>query len=144
MKNKFNNFVTKTVWYTKRVIVVMGVLCLTGWGVYVGSKFAPTKVMAIDKPVYIVATSTAPVMARVARCESGSSQTKNGQVQLHINKNGSVDIGKYMINLQVWGATATKMGYDLTKESDNEAFAMWLYENKGTQDWSASFNCWYK
>ena len=112
---------------------------------FVWNKVNPVTVYAEKTVVQVVtATTTAPVLERIAKCESGGNQMKNGQVQINVNKNGSVDIGKYMINLTIWGKTATKMGYDLTKQSDNESFAEWLYLNKGTGDWSASQSCWYK
>lgn len=141
---RFQIFKMKLVKTIKRTFVVMGLFAGLGWAYYFGSMFAPVRVQAIDKPVYVIATGTAPVLERIAKCESGGSQTENGQIQINVNKNGSVDIGKFQINLTTWGKTATKMGYDLTKESDNEAFARWIYENKGTQDWSASQHCWYK
>jgi hypothetical protein len=65
----------------------------------------------------------------------------NGQVLIHVNNNGTVDIGIAQIN-SIWFATATKLGYDLTKEKDNIAFAEWLYENKGTSAWDSSRANW--
>lgn len=92
----------------------------------------------------------AAVLARIADCESGNGKPKtatqyeNGQVLMRANKNGTIDIGKWQINLTYWGKKATELGYDLTKETDNEKMATWIYENKGTSDWSASQKCWYK
>jgi len=71
-------------------------------------------------------------MARIAKCESGNSHyDKNGQVLI----NKSRDVGRYQINVQVWGKKATELGYDLYNEKDNEAFALWLFENKGSEPW---------
>lgn len=85
----------------------------------------------------------APVMERIFKAESGGHHyAKNGQVLMHINENGTVDIGIAQINLQVWGATATKLGYDLTKEADNKKFAIWLYLNHGTAPWDSSGKNW--
>ena len=86
-----------------------------------------------------------PVMQRIAQCESGNRQfAKNGQVITNGNKNGSVDIGKFQINLSIWGAKATELGLDLTKEEDNTNFALYLYENLGTEPWVWSKHCWNK
>jgi hypothetical protein len=126
-------------------LAVTAVMAIGGWGMYFGANYFPKTTYAEKEVIKeVLVSTTTPVLQRIAKCESNNSQTKNGQVQIHVNTNGSVDIGKYMVNLQVWGATATKMGYDLTNEKDNEAFAKWLYENKGTEDWSASQKCWYK
>lgn len=88
----------------------------------------------------------APVLEKIAKCESSGSQyQKNGQVVLSANKNGSVDVGKYQINVTIWGKQATKLGYDLTKPEDNRAMAEYLYLNYGTEPWShTSGTCWTK
>ena len=83
-----------------------------------------------------------PVLQRIANCESNDSHyDKNGQVLMRSNTNKSVDVGRYQIN-SVWFSKATELGLDITKESDNEEMAKWIYENKGTGDWSSSANCW--
>lgn len=87
----------------------------------------------------------APVLDRIAKCESsGSQDAKNGQITYHSNSDGSIDVGKYQINIKYYGAVATKLGLDLTKEDDNRKMAEWIYLNRGTSDWSASANCWNK
>jgi hypothetical protein len=84
-----------------------------------------------------------PVMKRIAECESGNRQyADNGQVITNGNKNGSVDIGRFQINLSIWGETATELGYDLTKEEDNTNFALYLFENYGSEPWIWSKKCW--
>lgn len=91
-----------------------------------------------------------PVLERIADCESGNgtkgsaSHYEGGQVLMRANKNGTIDIGKYQVNEHYWGAKATALGLDLTKEADNKKMAEWIYANKGTTDWSASQKCWYK
>lgn len=87
--------------------------------------------------------SPTPVMERIAKCESGGTHYRNGQVIYNANSNKTVDIGIYQIN-SIWNKKATELGYDLTKEKDNIAFAMWLYKNQGTGAWSASAKCWNK
>lgn len=83
-----------------------------------------------------------PIMQRIAKCESGGIHKKNGQVIFNSNTNKTVDIGKYQIN-SIWNKKATELGLDLTIEKDNEAFAMYLYKNYGTEPWSSSkASCW--
>ena len=88
-------------------------------------------------------TEIPPVMQRIAECESnGSHYAPSGQVVTNGNSNGTVDIGIYQINLYYWSDKATELGYDLTKEEDNIAFAMYLYHNHGTEAWIWSKKCW--
>src|SRR5258708_4413140 len=96
-----------------------------GWAIH-GNTLSATNQITVAQH------TTAPVMERIMKAESGAHQynTNNGQVLIHVNNNGTVDIGIAQIN-SIWFATATKLGYDLTKEKDNIAFAEWLYENKG-------------
>jgi hypothetical protein len=86
-----------------------------------------------------------PVMDRIAKCESGNSHIdpKTGQVYMVANTNKTVDVGKYMIN-SVWHKKAKELGFDITKEVDNEKMAYWIYENMGTEAWVYSKHCWNK
>lgn len=90
-------------------------------------------------PVTIEVVRKAPVLDRIAKCESGGSHLdKNGQVIINTTR----DAGKYQINVPIWGKKATELGYNLMIEEDNEAFAHWLYENYGTEPWIHSAKCW--
>ena len=97
-----------------------------------------------------IQTAPSPVLDRIADCESGNgtkgsaSQFKNGQVVMRANTNGTIDIGKYQVNLTYWGKQATALHLDLTKEADNKAMAEYIYANVGTGPWSSSSNCWNK
>lgn len=122
---------------------IVGLFVLVGSvsaGVY--RQLSPVTVYA-DKEVIKEVEAPAPVMDRIAKCESNNSHYKNGQVLIKPNVNGTVDIGRYQVN-SVWNKKATEMGLDLTKEADNKTFAMWIYKNRGTQDWYSSVNCWSK
>lgn len=100
----------------------------------------PITVEAI-KEVPVEVETPSPVMERIAKCESGGRHTHNGQVVFNANSNDSVDIGLFQIN-SLWSKKATELGYNLTIEKDNRAFAMYLYKNFGTSPWSASSKCW--
>lgn len=122
------------------------------WSFVIGSIIVVYKVGGIMNPATIYTKAevikevevSAPIMERIAFCESGGKHwDKNGQVLMRSNSNRSVDIGKFQINT-VWFTKATELGLDLTKEKDNEAMALWIYKNRGTGDWSSSSNCWKK
>lgn len=147
-----NQYEKKSVWgrfkswmwvQTKRVMIIA---LLIGSGYVVAFvHISKAEVEFVDREVIKeVEVSRIPaVMERIAKCESGGTHYRNGQVIFNGNTNKSVDIGKYQIN-SVWNATATKMGLDLTKEKDNEAFAMHIYHTRGTEDWYSSKACWNK
>lgn len=85
-----------------------------------------------------------PIMDRIAYCESSNSQfDSTGQVLVRPNTNHTVDIGKYQIN-SVWNKKATELHLNLFLEQDNKTMAYWIYNNRGTQDWLASYKCWSK
>ena len=123
-----------------KVLIIGSLASVAIFGaIFYGKSQVPTIIYAVQEK------GTTPVLDRIAKCESGGSQyDKNGQVIVKANTNGSVDIGRYQINLRIWGAKAKELGLDLSKEKDNETFALWLYENKGTGDWAPSYKCWAK
>lgn len=82
-----------------------------------------------------------PILQKIAKCESRKGHYENGFVILRGNNDRSVDIGKYQIN-SIHIPDAVALGLDLTKEEDNETFALWLYEHKGTEPWYSSKHCW--
>ena len=140
---KWQIFCYKTKKWYKRTLLVGALVSVIGWAYVFGTW--TTMAQADSKVIYVNSTSTPAVLQRIERCESSGSQVnKSGQVLINVNTNGTVDLGAYQIN-SVWFAQATKLGYDLTKKADNEAFAVWLYENHGTQPWeSSSGKCWSK
>jgi hypothetical protein len=99
---------------------------------------------------YVRGTSTtteepAVVMDRVAKCESGGHQfTSKGVLITHINKDGSIDVGKFMINNTRHEAQAVKLGFNIYSEGGNTGYAYHLYETQGTEPWIHSKSCWVK
>lgn len=129
LKYRTMRVVKKIMWLSLLVLALYGAL-------QVGRHYYAVEVMVEKEVSY-------PVLARIAKCESGGKQfAPNGQVTLNANKDGSIDIGKYQINNKYWGKVASDMGYNLMVEEDNEAFAKFLYTTKGTEVWSASKKCW--
>lgn len=123
-------------------LVTIAVIGLVGYG----SASTQAQFVYASVPVDVVSTSTPdiPVMDRIIQCESDGHQfNSQGQVLIHVNSNGTYDEGIGQVN-SIWNSTATKMGYDLSKQSDNIAFTRWLILNKGTQIYYSSENCWNK
>lgn len=122
--------------------IVVGAYIFTAGVLFAYNKIEPRTVWA-KETIEVPVREVPPVMRRIAKCESGDTHYRNGQVIFNANSNGSIDRGRYQIN-SVWDKKATELGYDLANESDNEQFAMWLYENRGTADWYSSASCWNK
>ena len=131
----------------KRILTTSAVTVGVAWvavgALHFGMAFAP-KVYA-EKEVVKEVRVKAPIMDKIAKCESGNTHLdpKTGQVLMRGNTNKTVDIGRYQLN-SVWHKKATELGLDLTKDADNEKFAYWLFENRGTEDWYSSKSCWAK
>jgi hypothetical protein len=141
---RFQLLVLKIKRALKRVIIVSAVICLVLWGIVAGATYFP-RVDIVEAQVIKEVKGKTPVMDRIAKCESGNSHIdpKTGQVYMVANTNKTVDVGKYMIN-SVWHKKAKELGFDITKEVDNEKMAYWIYENMGTEAWVYSKHCWNK
>ena len=130
----------------KNIGFILAVIAVAGCFGAVAFSSSSTTVVAstpIIRTVEVVSTSTAPILQKIAICESGNEQFgKDGQVLLHANDNHSVDVGRYMINEQIWGAQATKLGFNLFTDEGNKDMAQWLFLNKGSTVWVDSSACW--
>jgi hypothetical protein len=122
--------------------------CFAAFGLSVvayaaGTYHAPTKVET--SMVEVPDASVPPILEKIAKCESASNQyDKQGRLQLHPNKDGSVDVGKYMINNRYWEAKANELGYNIYTPEGNELMAVWLAKNYGSEPWSATRKCFVK
>lgn len=142
---KYQLFLAKRM--AMKCLIASLVIVISAWvftaGIYVAkATIEPTTVYGkeiIEVPITVVP----PVMERIAKCESNNQHYRNGQVIFNSNKDGTVDIGLYQIN-SIHSKNATKLGFDLTKEEDNKAYAMYLYANHGTELWYSSVKCWNK
>tara|TARA_B110000503_G_C6996901_1_gene349820 strand:- start:141 stop:665 length:525 start_codon:yes stop_codon:yes gene_type:complete len=137
----------------RKLFIVSGILVILATTSIIYSRLNPAIVYTKAEVIKEVDTP-APIMDRIADCESGARTptgravkgsarhyAKSGQVLMTGNDNHSVDVGKYAIN-SVWFSKATEMNLDITREADNKTMAYWIYKNRGTQDWYPSFNCW--
>lgn len=136
----------------KRTLLTAAKTLIIVWmvigGMWVGEQKAESIVthanVEVIKEVEVVKFVKAPIMERIAKCESGNKHfDTNGQVLMRSNTNKSVDLGKFQINT-VWFAKATELGLDLNKEEDNEKMAYYIYHNFGTNPWYSSEHCWSK
>ena len=81
----------------------------------------------------------APIMEKVARCESTFKSTAMNPT------NESYDKGIFQISEKFHGETYRAMGYtDMHDIKQNLAYARYLYDRNGLSDWSASKHCWNK
>lgn len=82
-----------------------------------------------------------PIMAKIARCESGYRQwDKNGDVLRGVQN--SLDKGVMQINEKYHLAASKRLGYDLSTLEGNLAYARHLYTQEGTRPWFWSKGCW--
>lgn len=140
---KWKAFKYKVSVFFKKLFKVSLSLSVIALAFYAGQFSSSTTTYA--QPIEKIVLADSPVLDRIAKCESPNGQlAKNGQVQVHANSNGTVDAGMYQINIQVWGAKATELGYDLFSKEGNKKMAEWLYANKGTSPWYSSAKCWDK
>jgi hypothetical protein len=126
--------------------LVLWVIVIVGIAYFLGAKLSSkieykTEQVEVIKEIEV----EAPVLSRIAKCESGNNHyAKSGQVLVVGNNNKSVDVGKYQINAQIWGAKATELKLNIFIEKDNEEFAKYLYRTYGTEPWVWSKKCWSK
>jgi hypothetical protein len=82
-----------------------------------------------------------PVLAEIARCESGFRHTLSDGSILH-GRVDYADTGVMQINKRYHQATATAMGLNLDNIYDNMAYAKHLYKTQGLAPWASSAGCW--
>ncbi len=85
----------------------------------------------------------APIMQKIAFCESRNIQfDADGKVHRGVVNNK--DVGIFQINEKYHLKRAIKKGIDIYSVEGNMEYARILYEESGTQPWSASQPCWGK
>jgi hypothetical protein len=160
--NAFQRFYRRFVYHLKRTLRVGGILALIAWlmlgSLKFGIAYAQGTTMSYIAPIANAQSITPkdlyPVLSRIGDCESGNGKEgtakqfdKNGQVVKHVNMKGdyagTVDIGKYGINVDIWGKVAGKHGWNLYTEAGNRAMAEWLIDQQGTAPWDGTSGfCW--
>lgn len=84
-----------------------------------------------------------PIMIEIARCESTFRHTLSDGSILQ-GRVDPADTGVMQINKRYHEKTAISLDLNLDDIYDNMAYARYLYDNQGTQPWSASAPCWGK
>ena len=116
------------------LLFIFGSLLLKAWDETRGQE---VRVERVEVPVVI--REVPQILRRIAKCESNDLHEINGKVVLG---DGGKSVGRYQINLAVWGQKAHELKYDLYNEIDNEEFALYILDNYGTPPWIASAKCW--
>lgn len=126
-----------------RVLTWTGLGLGTSYAIFMaGAYFNPIISYAVQDKIVEV-ERVAPVMERIAKCESGNKHFENGQVLVRGNSTrDSVDVGRFQINTKIWGKKATELGFDIFSEKGNSDMAHWMFKNYGTEPWHLSANCW--
>jgi hypothetical protein len=139
---KWQVFKYRVAMFLRKVLIVT-IIIATLYGVYKLGGIMNPAIVYTKAEVIKEVEAKAPILERIAKCESPTGHWKNGQVVININNNGSYDTGKYQIN-SIWNKKATEMGLNLMIEKDQDTFARWLYSTRGTEDWYSSKKCWQK
>lgn len=131
----------KFISFLKKAVIMSAIIAV---GTGISTMYFSTTTVKATVPEVVTIEAKAPILDRIASCESKGSQVgPSGQVIIHINTNGTYDIGKYQIN-SIHNSEATKLGFNLMTEEGNAGYAKYLYANKGTGDWQSSAHCWQK
>lgn len=127
-------------------ILKLGSFCLAALAIAFYAGQFSTSVSIYAAPVVTTITAPAPVLDRIAKCESKSGQfNSKGDVVTNVNTNGTVDVGAYQINLSAEHIKQmAKMGINPFTADGNKQYAEYLYQNVGTGPWVSSANCWNK
>lgn len=84
----------------------------------------------------------APVMEKVAWCESREKQSARRKNFTEDGRHWSTDVGLFQINDFYWKEKSEELGYDIYTKEGNIKMARWLYERHGTDPWEWSAGCW--
>lgn len=150
-----NQYKGKFLYRTKKALIHL--LKVIG-GIHILAIFILATFMAgqWSKPEHVEASNTVivhdkdttayPVMERISQCESRGQQfSKDGTPLTNTNPNGTVDVGKFQINMSAEHIKeSAKLGFNVLTEEGNTAYAMYLYTHIGTGPWSSSAYCWNK
>lgn len=82
----------------------------------------------------------APIMVRVAMCESGLIHRKDGE--LIRNQEGSSAKGTFQVLMRVHAPQMYKMGLNPERTDDYLAYVRFLFDRYGFTPWQSSQHCW--
>jgi hypothetical protein len=103
-----------------------------------GVKLSPEK---LDLARQIRAVfADAPIMVRVAMCESGLTHRENGE--LIRNKKGSSARGAFQVMMSYHAPEMKKMGLDPRRTDEYLAYVRHLYDQQKLAPWKETRACW--
>ncbi len=82
------------------------------------------------------------ILHEICMVESGCQHMKDGKVLIHINKDGSEDVGLYQFHRPTWEKLASDLGLSLEKEEDQKKFAPIAVLKYGYGAWAKSLHKW--
>lgn len=149
-KGRFTSIKNKAKKFFKSVLFVSICASALYGSAMIGSAMS-VKVVTNTITQEIEVTKRLPIQDRIAGCESegnakskGSHFDSKGRIRKHANKDGTVDIGKNMINDYHWEAKAVELGFNIYTEKGNDQMANYIFAHQGSAPWSASSKCWNK
>lgn len=158
INGRYTSLKTRIKNFFRKVVIGLLLLVITAASYFIAFTVGQITVdtSTLTTVVHLTKETVPPVMVRIAEAESLSNHycseelvrakmcasSELGQVLVKANSNKSIDVGKYQVNVFYWGKKATDLGLDIFKEKDNETMALWIYENYGTDPWSASSKNW--
>jgi hypothetical protein len=147
--DSFRAFVRRVV---RLILWTLGISFVGGLLFTLGAVMFSTTSIAVDQSVQVVqaAEQEAPILSRIADAESGNCKkggahqfNADGTIVTHTNGDGSVDVGKFQINMSADHIREmAKLGFNPLTEEGNAAYAKYLYDNRGTGPWASSAKCW--
>lgn len=101
----------------------------------------PKQASTTTELIKAVFGTTTPIAVNIARCESNLRQFDETGKVLHGNV-VHADTGLFQINTTYHKEEITETGLDINTVMGNIIFAKLLFDQQGTQPWSASKDCW--
>jgi hypothetical protein len=124
------------------VACVLAGLMLVSTSVAEANKRPSVKNADRPDPQVVAAVSSLPKQLRkIAKCESGFRQFKNGKP---LRNKGSSATGVFQIMYSIHADDARALGFNINTIKGNIGFAKHLYRNEGTRPWNPSKHCWSK
>lgn len=109
-------------------------------GIAEATRRPPVKNANKPDPQVVIALSSLPNrLKKIAKCESGFRQFKDGKP---LQNPESSATGVFQIMYSIHAKHARARGWNLNTIKGNIAYATYLYNNEGTKPWNPSKNCW--
>jgi hypothetical protein len=146
-----------------RAIMISAKVTLMAWlmvgAMFFGINYSKGNQISYVAPAFAAtvtpATPDFPILDKIAKAESYNSQTctkaivakggchayEIGSTLIHVNANGTYDIGRWAIN-STHLADAIARGFVVYTEAGNKAYAEYLFETQGSVPWTASQSVW--